>query len=123
MGSRASFENVNIGDFRFVENGQNYNSVGEYENVKILVQNSGNVKAPEYSHTANRIYATIQDGQLKHLTWYGDNHEQTASVDFLHRHNGLIPHVHYKMDHTIAFKPQDEMLKLADKIRRRYSLQ
>lgn len=39
----------------------------EIDGVKVIVRDKGSVKAPEFSHTANRIYAVVQDGKLKHL--------------------------------------------------------
>lgn len=62
MGSRSSFKNVGAGDFRFVENGETYLSIGSFDNVKILIKERGSVKAPEFSHTEERIYAIIQNG-------------------------------------------------------------
>ena len=48
MGSRSSFRNVNAGDFRFVEGGKTYISIGGFDNVKILVKENGSVKAPNF---------------------------------------------------------------------------
>ena len=55
MGSRGSFKNVSAGDFSFVEGGKTYLSIGSFDNVKILIKESGSVKAPEFSHTKWRI--------------------------------------------------------------------
>lgn len=122
MGSRGSFKNVDAKDFRFIENGKNYHSVGEISSIKVLVQDSGSVKAPEFSHTENRTYAIIQNGQLKHLTHYNVDHNQEWSIDFMHKHNGLIPHIHYYLDHTSADYVSNDKLELANKIRRVYKL-
>lgn len=123
MGSRGAFVNVYEGDFRFVENGQTYHSIGEYEGVKILVRDKGSIKAPEFSHTKNRIYAVIQDGALKHLTWYDEFNAQSVSIDFLHSHEGVQPHKHLYLDHSGPGIPITEKeLELANKIRRRYGL-
>lgn len=69
MGSRGAFADVNTGNFTFVDGGQTYHSLGEVDGVKVIVRDKGSVKAPEFSHTANRIYAVVQDGKLKHLTF------------------------------------------------------
>lgn len=124
MGGRGAFINVNKNDFTFVENGQTYHSIGEVDGVKVLVREKGNsVKAPDYSHTANRTYAIIQNGKLKHLTWYDENHNQSVSIDFGHAHHGVIPHKHYNLDHTDTGIPITEKeLALANKIRRRFNL-
>ena len=63
MGSRSSFKNVHAGDFTFVDGGKTFRSIGGFDNVKILVKERGSVKAPEFSHTAGRIYAIVQDGK------------------------------------------------------------
>ena len=70
MGSRGAFQDVDTGKFNFVENGQNYHAVGGVDGVQVILQNSGAVKAPEYSHSAERAYAIVQNGKLKHLSFY-----------------------------------------------------
>ena len=120
MGSRGAFVDVNAGNFTFVDGGKNYMSIGMIDNVKVLVQTSGAVKAPEYSHSANRIYAIIQNGQLKHIAFYDKNHNQVKSIDLMHKHNGLIPHVHYNLKHGANDgKPlTSEDIKLIKKIKK-----
>jgi hypothetical protein len=56
---------------------------------KINIQDSNNVKAPEYSHTAELVYAVVKDGVLKHLAYYDQNHKQEVSIDLAHEHNGV----------------------------------
>ena len=94
MGSRGAFENVDLGNFHFKEGGQNYHSVGEVDGIQVIIQDSGSVKAPEFSHTANRSYAIVQNGKLKHLTFYDETHSQVVSIDLMHQHHGLMPHKH-----------------------------
>lgn len=121
MGSRGAFVNVNDGDFRFKEGGITYHSIGEIENVKVLVRDKGASKAPEFSHTENRVYAIIQNGELKHLAWYDENHNQSICIDFLHPHDGLKPHKHLYLNHSGKGIPiTEEELILANKIRRRF---
>lgn len=48
MGSRSSFKNVHAGNFTFVDGGKTFRSIGGFDNVKILVRDSGSVKAPEF---------------------------------------------------------------------------
>ncbi|GEM_PF-3065593 len=123
MGSRGAFVNVEKGNFKFIEGGQTYRSIGEVDGVKVLIKTSGSVKAPEYSHTANSVYAVVQKGQLKHLSYYDENHNQSASIDLLHSHCGLRPHKHLYLNHSdngIAITKKEQAL--IDKIRRRYNL-
>ncbi|MDO4178272.1 MAG: hypothetical protein Q4D21_03685 [Phascolarctobacterium sp.] len=123
MGSRGSFINVDIGDFKFKDGGKTFISIGESYGVKVLVRPNGSVKAPEFSHTACRIYAIVQNGALKHLCFYDDAHSQVKSIDFLHSHNGLKPHVHYELNHSDEGHPVlKEDLELADKVRRKFGL-
>lgn len=123
MGSRGAFEDVDSGNFNFKEGGQNYHSVGEVDGIKVLIQDKGSVKAPEYSHTENRIYAIVQDGKLKHLTFYNEDHKQVISIDLQHQHHGLIPHKHLNLDHSDKGIPitaeEEQMIK---KIKRRFGL-
>lgn len=123
MGSRGAFENVDLGYFSFKEDGQNYHTIGEVDGIQVIIQDSGSVKAPEYSHTANRIYATIQNGKLKHLSFYDENHKQVVSIDLLHQHHGLMPHKHLNLDHSdsgIPITVDDE--KMIRKVKRRFGL-
>lgn len=124
MGGRGAFVDIDKGNFTFVEGGQQYVSVGEIDGIKVLVKVSGPVKAPEYSHTANRRYAIIQNGRLKHITTYDENHKQVSSIDLGHEHYGLQPHKHINMDHSDRGIPiTEEELTLIKRIRRRYNVQ
>ena len=102
MGGRGAFKNVSEKDFTFVENGQTYIKVGEIGDVEILVRKGNlSVKAPDYSHSPNKVYATLQNGKLKHLSFYDKEHHQYKTIDFLHEHgtNHVKPHVHFNMQH------------------------
>ena len=102
MGSRGAFVDVDRGNFSFVSSGQSYFSVGELStnsNVKVIIQDSNAVKAPEYSHTANRIYAVVKNGELKHLAYYDSAHMQAVSIDLAHEHKGVKPHRHVYLSH------------------------
>ncbi len=102
MGSRGAFVDINKGDFSFKENGKIYENIGEVEGVKVIINPHGPVKAPEYSHSPNRIYAVIQKGELKHLAFYDENHKQIKCIDFGHKHgtNKIKPHIHFDMIHN-----------------------
>lgn len=123
MGSRGAFENVHTGDFTFREGGQLYHSIGEIDGIKVLIMDAKRVKAPEYSHTAERIYAIAQNGELKHLAFYDENHDQSVCIDFLHPHHKVQPHKHLYLDHSDKGIPiTKEEQRIADKIRRRFHL-
>ena len=125
MGSRGAFVSVDTGNFSFVSNGQNYFSVGELStnpNVKILLQARGSVKAPEFSHTEGRIYAIVQDGRLKHVTFYDDKHLQAVSIDLTIPHYRLLPHKHLYLDHDTALPISDAEKRLIEQIRKEYNL-
>lgn len=102
MGGRGSFVDVKTGNFAFKDGGQTYYVVGQVGDIEILERPNQNVKAPEFSHTANRIYAVIQNGNLKHLAFYDENHGQIRCVDFEHVHgwNDVKPHVHINLEHN-----------------------
>lgn len=100
MGGRASFVNVNVGDFSFTSGGQTFVSRGMIGDVKVIekISGTGSVGVPRFSHTANRIYAVVQDGSLKYLALY-DNHNQKICIDLMHNHGGMMPHVHLNGNH------------------------
>ena len=128
MGSRGAFVDVSSGNFSFVEGGQKYFSLGTLStnsNIKVLVQKSGAVKAPEFSHTADRVYAVVQNGMLKHVSFYDENHNQVKSIDLLHGHgkDRVKPHIHYNLNHTdggIAISNSDRVL--IDRIKKEFHL-
>lgn len=128
MGSRGAFVDVGDGDFTFVSGGQHYKSLGILQNnpkVKVIVQDTNNVKAPEYSHTAGRIYAVVKEGELKHLAYYDEEHKQAVSVDFSHPHKGVQPHRHVYLSHNKTdpgVPPTAAEQALANKIRKEFHL-
>lgn len=124
MGSRGAFISVDRGDFNFVENGKRYETIGQMDNIQVLSMGTArNVKAPEYSHSANRIYVILKDKKIKHISFYDGDHKQIKVIDFEHYHYGLKPHVHYMLDHTDKGIPlSKEDLDLIEKIKRRLSL-
>jgi len=126
MGARGAFVDVNMDDFTFVAGGQQYQSIGMSGEVKVLLQTRGGVKAPEYSHTANRVYAVLQDGKLKHVAYYDDKHKQAVSIDLLHEHKGVRPHRHEYMSHNKndpGIPPTAAEMALIRRIKKEYGLQ
>lgn len=128
MGSRGAFVNVDRNDFSFVEGGQHYKSLGVLSsnpNVKIIIQDSNAVKAPEYSHTAGRIYAVVKNGELKHLAYYDENHKQAVSIDLAHEHKGVKPHRHVYLSHNKndpGVPPTTSEAELINKIKKEFHL-
>lgn len=124
MGSRGSFVDVSQGNFSFRENGQTYYAIGNWNNVKVLVRNGSSVKSPEFSHTAERIYAIVQNGKLKHLAFYDKDNKQSTSIDLLHEHKGIKPHKHLYLNHNDNGIPiTAEEKKLIQELKRRFRLQ
>ena len=126
MGARGAFVDVNMDDFTFVEGGQQYQSIGMSGEVKVLIQTKGGVKAPEFSHTPNRVYAVVQDGKLKHIAYYDDKHKQAVSIDLLHEHKGVKPHRHEYMSHNKndpGIPPTPAEMALIRRIKKEYGLQ
>lgn len=128
MGSRGAFVNVNEGNFTFIEGGQHYKAIGilsSNPNVKIIVQDSSNVKAPEFSHTPGRVYAVVKDGILKHVAYYDENHNQAVSIDLAHPHRGVQPHRHVHLNHdknSPGVEPTKEEKRLIQKIKKEFHL-
>ena len=128
MGSRGAFVDVSSGDFSFKVGGQHYKSIGVLSsnpNVKVIVQDSSNVKAPEFSHTPGRIYAVVKDGALKHIAYYDENHSQAVSIDLAHAHKGVQPHRHVYMSHNKidpGIPPTADEKELIKKIKKEFHL-
>lgn len=126
MGARGAFVDVNMENFTFVEGGKQYQSIGMSGEVKVLIQTKGSVKAPEFSHTPNRVYAIVQDGKLKHISYYDDKHKQAVSIDLLHEHKGVKPHRHEYMSHNKndpGIPPTPTEMALIRRIKKEYGLQ
>lgn len=128
MGSRGAFVDVGKGVFDFVQGGQHYMSLGTLStnpHVKVIIQDSNAVKAPEYSHTAGRIYAVVKNGELKHLSYYDDAHKQAVSIDLAHSHKGVQPHRHVYLSHNKnapGIPPTAEESDLIKKIKKEFHL-
>lgn len=128
MGSRGAFVDVGKGVFDFIQGGQHYMSLGTLStnpHVKVMIQDSNAVKAPEYSHTAGRIYAVVKNGELKHLAYYDDAHKQAVSIDLAHNHKGVQPHRHVYLSHNKnapGIPPTAEELALIKKIKKEFHL-
>lgn len=128
MGSRGAFIDVDMGNFTFTDGGQHYFSLGSLssdDNIKVLVQDSNSVKAPEYSHTPGRVYAVVKDGALKHLAFYDENNKQAISIDLLHEHHGVQPHRHTYLNHNKnnpGVPPTPKENELIDKIKKEFHL-
>ena len=125
MGSRGAFVNVDTGNFSFVQGGQHYFSIGTLStnpNVKVLVQPKGSVKAPEFSHTEGRVYAIVQEGRLKHVTYYDEKHNQAVSIDLTIPHDGLLPHKHIYLNHKKGDPISDDEKRLIEQIRKEFNL-
>ena len=128
MGSRGAFVDVGTGNFTFVSGGQHYKSLGVLQdnpNVKIIIQDTNNVKAPEFSHTPGRVYAVVKDGELKHLAYYDENHKQAVSIDFAHAHKGVQPHRHVYLSHNKSdpgVPPTAAEQALANRIKKEFHL-
>ena len=96
--------------------GQIYNTIGfdESSNVKYLIQSSGSIKVPDYSHTANRIYAIFDNnGNIKSIGIY-ENHIKVKSIDLGHAHyeptldKTLTAHYHTDLYHRDSAKELSE---------------
>lgn len=123
MGGRGAFISVSEEDFRFVENGQTYHKIGEIGDVHVLMRlGKFSVKAPDYSHTDSRKYAIIQNGMLKHIAYYDENHRQIRCVDFWHKHGEMIPHVHENLNHTYAVDVLQSDIDIAKKIAKEFKV-
>lgn len=123
MGGRSAFIDVDLGDFTFKDGGKQYNAVGVVDGVKVLVQTSGSVKAPEFSHSPNRVYAIVQGNKLKHVALYDESHNQRICIDLWHPHKGISPHKHYDLNHKDKGIPITVAEQaLVDKIKKEFNL-
>lgn len=121
MGGRGSFVDADAGNFSFVEKGQKYFCIGEVDNVKIIVKDPSlkeSSNQPYLSHSPNAIYATVNNGVLKYLTFYGPDHKITNEIDLQHNHKGVRPHKHPKGDHSVFERLSKQEYALIVKIKR-----
>ena len=125
MGSRGAFVNTDFGDFRFKSNGQTFQMLGWVGDVKVIQRANGlSVKAPEISHTANRIYAVVHDGRLKHIAFYDENHRQIKCIDVMHPHKQYDLHYHVNLNHSDdhTFPATQNDIDLVNKIRKELNI-
>lgn len=126
MGSRGAF--IDYVNFEFTEGGQQYYKIGTLSsnpNVVVVYQNATRVKAPLFSHTPGRVYAIAKEGELKHLAYFDEKHDQAVCIDFCHTHEGVKPHRHVHLNHDKdlpGVSPTKEESELADKVRKEFNL-
>ena len=122
MGSRGAFVSTKLENFTFREGKRIYKSVGTVSGIKVLIQTNGGVKAPEFSHSPNRIYAILQKGMVKHIAFYDGAHKQKVCIDFGHSHDGFRPPKHFYLSHKNGHPLTMKDWKLVKKLIRRYPL-
>lgn len=85
MGSRGAFQDVDTGKFNFVENGQNYHTVGDVDGVQVILQNSGmiarglSLAALIYTFTLELI-KTLKLYYDKNNEWENNLEEQIKKI-------------------------------------------
>jgi hypothetical protein len=74
------------------------------------------IATPDFS-----IYPTINDNEIRHNIY----HKQHISVDLLHEHGGVQPHIHIDLQHNKkdpGIPPTPEQEKLIKKIKKEFNL-
>lgn len=99
MGGRGSSSGMSDSGKRY---GSEYTSLVTYGNIKFVVPNEGNTKAPLETMTKNRVYVTLDKstGELKYVSYYDKENKKRKQIDLQHEHAGLKPHVHHGYEHN-----------------------
>lgn len=105
-----------------------YSKISEISNNKVefIVDtvSPGGPVAPEFSNTANKIYALVNKHGtgLKSITFYDENHEQKISIHLDHTHHGESMHMHSGMKKGRDFIPYNHKYdKIVNEIVSKYN--
>ena len=99
MGGRGSSSGVSVDGKKY---GTEYTSLVTYGNIKFVVPNEGNTRAPKETMTNNRVYVTLDKstGTPKYISYYDKQNKKRKQIDLKHEHAGLIPHTHHGYEHN-----------------------
>lgn len=103
--------------------GAEYSTVYQSGNIKFLLSNDKNTKAPIETMTHGRVYATIDKNtnKLKSITYY-DEGKRIKQIDLTHTHmingNLEVPHTHKGYFHNEKgdFLPSSREQKMIDRV-------
>ncbi len=99
MGGRGSSSGVSVDGKKY---GSEYTSLVTYGNIKYVVPNKGNTKAPKETMTPNRVYVTLdkKSGEPKYISYYDKTNKKKKQIDLEHQHKGMKPHIHHGYEHN-----------------------
>ncbi len=105
MGGRGSSSGRSVDGKKY---GTEYTSLVTYGNIKFVVPNKGNSKAPKETMTHNRVYVTLDKstGDPKYVSYYDKENKKRKQIDLQHPHAGLKPHVHHGYEHNEYDSPK-----------------
>ncbi|SHF01302.1 hypothetical protein [Schwartzia succinivorans] len=105
MGGRGSSSGVSVQGKRY---GSEYSSLLTYGNIKFVVVNNGNTKAPKETMTNNRVYVTLDrvTGEPKYISYYDKSNKKEKQIDLQHGHAGMMPHIHHGYEHNENDSPK-----------------
>jgi len=106
--------------------GSEYHAVYQSGNIKFIVPNNGQVKAPLETMTAGRVYATIgTDGNPRYISYYDKHNRKWKQIDIEgmpHTINGKreLPHTHKGYYHNekgdFLLSPKEK--KMVERVRK-----
>lgn len=102
----------------YSESGKSYGSefteLLKVSNIKFVRYEGGSAKSPQETMTKGRVYVTLSSqGNPQVITYYDPDGKRKKSIDLLHKHNGIAPHVHHGYIHY-----ENGTTKLTDKERK-----
>jgi hypothetical protein len=99
MGGRGSSSGISVNGKEY---GSEYSSLVTYGNIKYVVPNEGNTRAPKETMTNNRVYVTLDvaTGEPKYISYYDKDNKKKKQIDLQHLHAGMQPHVHHGYEHN-----------------------
>lgn len=86
--------------------GSQYRTIAKRGNVKFVEKASKGSETLMETRTRGRVYAQVDRGEVKSLTFFDASGKRKKQVDLTHSHGGAMPHTHHGYLHNEADSPK-----------------
>lgn len=122
MGGRGSSSGVsNTGKVY----GTEFKTIFTSGNIKFVQKADGSTTMPKETMTKGRVYVTVNpEYGPQFISYYDTANKKTKTIDLLHKHSGLMPHVHHGYEHNEndgkkgATGPSEDERKMVERVLR-----
>ena len=98
MGGRGASSGISLKGHKY---GNDYKTLLRDGNVKFVRKESKNSETLMETMTKNRVYAQVNNrNNVSAIIYFDEKNKRSKQIDLLHKHNGVVPHVHHGYLHN-----------------------